>query len=71
MATQLLIANKKSKPNWKRMLNAANKLEFEDGKLLAGKGWKIDDMDVKTISEKLKNLEIDYTIKDNYTIIIN
>ena len=71
MATQLLRKDEKSKPNWLRMLKAANQLDFQDGQLKAGKGWKIDDMDVNTISKKLKNLDIDHSIKDSYTIIID
>jgi len=71
MATQLLRKDVKSKSNWKRMLDAANKLQFQDGKLLAGKGWKIDDMDVNTISNKLKVLDVDHDIKDSYTILIH
>jgi hypothetical protein len=71
MATQLLRKDPKSKPNWMRMLNAANKLEFEDGRLVAAKGWKIDDMDVNTISSKLTKLDIEHEIKDSYTVIIN
>ena len=70
MATQLLRQDIKSKSNWMRMLKAADKLEFEDGRLIAGKGWKIDDMDINTISNKLKNLEIDHEVKDTYTVII-
>lgn len=53
------------------MLNAAKKLDFSDGKLVAGKGWKIDDMDVNTISRKLTKLDIDHEINGLYTIIIN
>ena len=32
MATQLLRKDTKSKQNWLRMLKAADKLEFEDGR---------------------------------------
>ena len=71
MATQLLRKDVKSKSNWKRMLDAANKLQFQDGRLLAGKGWKIDDMDVNTISNKLKVLDVDHDVKDSYTILIH
>lgn len=71
MATQLLRKDEKSKSNWKRMLDAADKLEFSDGRLVAGKGWKIDDMDVNTISSKLKSLEIDHEIDGLYKIIIH
>lgn len=71
MATQLLRKNPKSKSNWSRMLRAAAKLQFEDGRLVAGKGWKIDDMDVDSISTKLKALNIDHEIKDRYTVIIH
>jgi|LakMenE01Jun11ns_1017448.scaffolds.fasta_scaffold9553571_3 hypothetical protein len=71
MATQLLRKDTKSKQNWLRMLKAADKLEFEDGRLVAGKGWKIDDMDVDSISNKLKSMDIDHEIKDRYTIIIH
>jgi hypothetical protein len=71
MATQLLRKDPKSKPNWMRMLKAADKLQFEDGRLVAGKGWKIDDMDVDSISTKLKALDIDHEIKDRYTVIIH
>jgi hypothetical protein len=71
MATQLLRKDAKSKSNWMRMLKAADKLQFQDGKLLAGKGWKIDDMDVNTISNKLKVLDVDHDIKDSYTILIH
>jgi hypothetical protein len=71
MATQLLRKDVKSKSNWKRMLDAANKLQFQDGRLLAGKGWKIDDMDVNTISTKLKVLDVDHDVKDSYTILIH
>ena len=71
MATQLLRKEPKSKPNWLRMLKAADKLEFEDGRLVAGKGWKIDDMDVDSISIKLKSLDIDHVVKDRYTVIIH
>ena len=53
-----------------RMLDAANKLEFSDGKLLAGKGWKIDDMDVKTVSTKLTDLGIQYEVDGLYKVII-
>jgi hypothetical protein len=53
------------------MLDAANKLQFQDGRLLAGKGWKIDDMDVNTISTKLKVLDVDHDVKDSYTILIH
>lgn len=70
MATQLLRKDPKSKFNWKRMLDAADKLEFSDGKLIAGKGWKIDDMDVNTISTKLKALNIDHEIDGLYKVII-
>jgi hypothetical protein len=70
MATQLLREDIKSKTNWLRMLRAADKLEFEDGRLIAGKGWKIDDMDTNTISSKLKTLDIEHEVKDKYTIII-
>lgn len=71
MATQLLRKDEKSKSNWRRMLDAANKLEFEDGRLIAGKGWKIDDMDVNTISTKLKALEIEHEIDGLYKVIIH
>lgn len=71
MATQLLRKDTNSKKNWLRMLDAANKLNFSDGRLVAGKGWKIDDMDVNSISTKLKELDIDHEIKDLYTIIIH
>lgn len=70
MATQLLRKDIKSKTNWLRMLKAADKLEFEDGKLVAGKGWKIDDMDATTISNKLTLLDIEHEVKDRYTVII-
>ena len=70
MATQLLRKDAKSKPNWIRMCKAADKLEFEDGRLVAGKGWRIDDMDTHTISNKLKTLDIDHEVKDSYTVII-
>lgn len=60
----------KSKSNWKRMLDAANKLEFSDGRLVAGKGWKISDMDVNTISSKLKDLDIEHRVNGLYTISI-
>jgi hypothetical protein len=52
------------------MLKAADQLGFEDGRLVAGKGWKIDDMDVDSISTKLKALDIDHEVKDRYTVII-
>ena len=71
MATQLLRKDPKSKPNWMRMLKAADKLNFEDGRLVAAKGWRIDDMDVDSISTKLKELEIDHEVKDRYTILIH
>lgn len=71
MATQLIRKDNKSKSNWKRMLDAADKLEFSDGKLIAGKGWKIDDMDVNTISTKLKALDIDHEADGLYKIIIH
>ena len=70
MATQLIRKDEKSKSNWMRMLNAANKLEFSDGKLLAGKGWKIDDMDVKTVSTKLTDLGIQYEVDGLYKVMI-
>ncbi len=70
MATQLLRKDIKSKSNWMRMLNAANKLEFSDGRLVAGKGWKIDDMDVNSISKKLKTLGIDHEVDGLYKVII-
>lgn len=70
MATQLLRKDIKSKSNWKRMRDAADKLEFSDGRLIAGKGWRIDDMDVNTVSNKLKKLEIEHEIKNLYTVII-
>ena len=53
------------------MLEAANKLDFSDGRLVAAKGWKIDDMDVNTISAKLTSLGVEHEVKDLYTIIIN
>lgn len=71
MATQLLRKDIKSKQNWMRMLKAADKLDFSDGRLVAGKGWKIDDMDTKTISNKLTELDIDHEVKDLYTVIIH
>lgn len=71
MATQLLRKDPKSKPNWMRMLKAANQLNFEDGRLVAAKGWRIDDMDVDSISTKLKELEIEHEVKDRYTILIH
>jgi hypothetical protein len=71
MATQLLRKDPKSKQNWMRMLKAANQLNFEDGRLVAAKGWRIDDMDVDSISTKLKELEIDHEVKDRYTILIH
>jgi len=71
MATQLIRKDNKSKSNWKRMLDAADKLEFSDGKLIAGKGWKIDDMDVNTISTKLKALDINHEADGLYKIIIH
>jgi hypothetical protein len=71
MAVQLLRKDVKSKSNWKRMLDAANKLEFQDGKLIAGKGWKIDDMDVNTISTKLNSFEIHHEKDGLYKIIIH
>jgi hypothetical protein len=70
MATQLIREDAKSKSNWMRMLNAANSLDFSDGRLIAGKGWKIDDMDVDSISSKLTKLDIAHEVKDRYTIII-
>ena len=70
MATQLIRKDIKRKANWMRMCNAADKLEFEDGRLLKN-GWKIDDMDTNTISGKLTMLGIDHEIKDKYTVIIN
>ena len=71
MATQLIRKDNKSKSNWKRMLDAADKLEFSDSKLIAGKGWKIDDMDVNTISTKLKALDINHEADGLYKIIIH
>ena len=71
MATQLLRKDPKSKPNWMRMLKAADKLNFEDGRLVATKGWRIDDMDVDSISTKLKELDIEHEVKDRYTVIIH
>jgi hypothetical protein len=71
MATQLLRKDVKSKPNWMRMLKAADKLEFDDGRLVAGKGWKIEDMDTTTISNKLTLLDIPHEVKDKYTVIIH
>lgn len=70
MATQLIREDKNSKKNWMRMLDAANKLEFQDGRLIAGKGWKIDDMDTHTISSKLSVLGIEHEVKDSYNVII-
>jgi len=70
MGTQLIRKNDKSKSNWMRMLDAANKLEFSDGKLLAGKGWRIDDMDINTISNRLNKLQIDHEIDGLYKVII-
>jgi hypothetical protein len=70
MATQLLRKDPKSKSNWLRMLKASDKLEFSDGRLVAGKGWKIDDMDATTISNKLKSLDIEHEVQDRYTVII-
>ena len=71
MATQLLRLDEKSKSNWMRMNAAANALDFEDGTLKAGKGWKIDDMDTGSISTKLTKLDIPHTVKDRYTVIIH
>lgn len=71
MATQLLRKDKNSKSNWMRMLDAANKLEFSDGRLVAGKGWKIDDMDVRTISTKLTQLGIEHEVDGLYKVIIS
>jgi hypothetical protein len=71
MATQLLRRDKTSKKNWLRMLDAANKLSFEDGRLIAGKGWKIDDMDCDSISKKLTELNIPHEVKDRYNVIID
>ena len=70
MATQLLRKDKNSKSNWLRMLNAADKLEFSDGKLVANKGWRIDDMDVNTISSKLNELKIEHEVDGLYKVII-
>lgn len=70
MATQLIRKNEKSKSNWMRMIDAANKLEFSDGRLLPGKGWRIDDMDVKTISTKLTDLGIQYEVDGLYKVVI-
>jgi hypothetical protein len=70
MAVQLL-SKEKTKSNWKRMLDAANLLQFEDGKLVAGKGWKIDDMDCNSISSKLTTLNINHEIDGLYKIIIS
>lgn len=69
MATQLL-RKEETKSNWKRMLDAADKLDFSDGRLVAGKGWKIDDMDVNTISSKLKALGIEHEVDGLYKVII-
>lgn len=69
MATQL-VRKEKSKSNWLRMLKAAEKLNFSDGKLIAGKGWKIDDLDVHTVSTRLKSLEIQHEIEGLYKVII-
>jgi hypothetical protein len=71
MATMLIRKDAKSKSNWKRMLDAANKLDFSDGRLMAGKGWKISDMDVNTISDKLKALGIEHEVNGLYSISIN
>lgn len=70
MATQLIREDAKSKSNWKRMLDAADKLEFQDGRLVAGKGWRIDDMDADSISTKLTTLGIEHIIRDRYCVII-
>ena len=70
MATQLLRKDVKSKSNWKRMCNAADALDFSDGKVIAGKGWRIDDMDVNTISTKLKSLDIEHEVDGLYKVII-
>lgn len=70
MATQLLRKDSKSKQNWMRMCNAADKLEFSDGRLVAGKGWKIDDMDVDSISKKLTDLNIPHEVDGRYKVII-
>lgn len=70
MATQLLRKDIKSKSNWLRMLRAADKLEFSDGRLVAGKGWRIDDMDVNSVSTKLKTLGIDHEVDGLYKVII-
>ena len=71
MATQLLRKDPKSKGNWLRMLKAADQLDFSDGKLVAGKGWKIDDMDVQSISKKLKTLGIEHEVDGLYKVIIH
>ena len=70
MATQLLRKDQKSKSNWMRMLKAADQLGFEDGRLVAGKGWKIDDMDVDSISRKLTELGIEHEVDGRYKVII-
>jgi hypothetical protein len=71
MATQLIRKDPKSKSNWMRLLKAAELIEFEDGKLIAGKGWKIYDMDATRISIKLSQLEVEHEVVDNYNVIIN
>lgn len=53
-----------------RMLKAADQLGFEDGRLVAGKGWKIDDMDVDSISRKLTELGIEHEVDGRYKVII-
>lgn len=67
---QLLRKELQSKSNWRRMLDAADKLDFEDGRLIAGKGWRIDDFDVFTASAKLTELKIPHEKYDRYTIYI-
>lgn len=70
MATQLLRKDQKSKSNWMRMLKAAEKLNFSDGRLIGSKGWKIDDMDVNSVSTKLKELGIEHEVDGLYKVII-
>jgi len=67
---QLIRRDEKSKSNWRRMIDANDKLDYADGKLIATKGWKIFDRDVDNIVTQLKALDIPFEIKDLYTIII-
>ena len=78
MDVLLSLKDKKSKSNWRRMLNAFNTLSeskhnttpHPDARLKAGKGWVVENMDAERISDVLTKEGVEFNRISDYNIEI-